>query len=136
MASLSNINNSLTFSFDSNKKTSFFEDQKSEVYFRKPIMINNPSFYINTSEKISNYFIPTIVNEKTLLERETEKLQNEIKKIEVSKQLKALKIKDLRNVIERISEEDYSDRFMDHRRLFTLERKSKVTSLQGKVRYF
>jgi hypothetical protein len=133
MASLYNFNNTIIFNTQSNKNPIIFEDKKSEVFIKKPINLANQHFYINNQEKFSTIFIPTIVDQIDFLQNETEQVEKSIKAIEITKQLKALKIKDLRNVIERISEEDYFDRFMDRRRLFTLERQRKNSSAIGKV---
>ena len=86
-----------------------------------------------SNKKLSNFFKPTIFDELSFYETESLLIENQLKSIEISKQLKALKIQDLRSIIERISEEDYFDRFIDNRCLFTFEKKCNSSSLQDKV---
>ena len=133
MASLSNINNTFSYSLDSNQKNDIFEDEKSDIYLGKSIHLRNPNNYMISKEKLSNFFKPTIFDELAFYETESLLIENQLKSIEISKQLKALKIQDLRSIIERISEEDYFDRFIDNRSLFTLEKKCNSSSLQDKV---
>ena len=134
MATILNKNNTLTFTYENSTKNKLFEDKKSDIYFKKPIVIPSQNYFICTNEKISNhYFIPTIVEELTQLQKETQKLENQISKIEITKKLKDLKANDLRSIIDRISEEDFNESFMDHRYLFTCENNSKSSSLQNKV---
>ena len=133
MASLSNINNTFSYSLDSNKKNGIFEDEKSDIYLSKSIHLRNPNNYMISNEKLSNFFKPTIFDELSFYETESLLIENQLKSIEISKQLKALKIQDLRSIIERISEEDYFDRFIDNRCLFTFEKKCNSSSLQDKV---
>ena len=135
MASLYNFNNSIIFNTQLSKNPIVFEDNKSDVFMKKPLNLANQHYYIYNQDKISTLYIPSINEQIDLLQQETEQLENSIKRVEISKHLKALKTKDLRNVIERISEEDYYDRFMDRRRLFTFEKQRKNSANTGKVIY-
>ena len=131
MAALFNFNTTFT---NNSTRNIQYEDEKSEIYIRKPINIGSKNCFIETQEKIPIYFIPTITLEEiNHLKNESQKLNKRISDIEISKHLKALKISDLRRVIERISAEDYYVRFDSKRRVFTKGNSSNSSSLQAKV---
>jgi hypothetical protein len=128
--------NFTTSSLISNPKN-ILEEEKSQVLRKKSVSISLQTHLLqkpdNKCQNEQSNNIITKIEEVKSLQLNTDSIQQEILNLELRSIIKMCKIEDLRNIIERISEEDYYfDRTLDHKRYFNFVKSFSYSSSNSK----
>jgi hypothetical protein len=128
--------NFTTSSLISNPKN-ILEEEKSQVLRKKSVSISLQTHLLQKHDnkclnEQSNNFI-TKIEEVKSLQLNTDSIHQELLNLELRSLIKKCKIEDLRNIIERISEEDYYfDRTLDNKRYFNFVKSFSYSSSNSK----
>lgn len=129
------FNSMINNEFISSSK-SIQEEEKSQIYCKTTLAVSIPCSLWTKQELLSNNdYVPTTMNSSQdvfTLQSDNEKLEQELKVLESRTLFKQCKVEDLRQLVQRISDEDHCfDRSIDHRRYFNFLRQSKSSSSQS-----